>query len=263
MRWLEAGEGVPLVLVHGIPTGPSLWRHVIPRIAGARCLAWEMVGYGRSIPAGRARDISVARQADYLLGWMDALKIARPILAGHDLGGGVVQILAARSPERCAGLFLTNSIGYDSWPVPSVRFLRAIGPLFARSPEGLFALVMRTFLRRGHSEPAKAAEAFDHHWPPYAEADGAAAFVRQIKSLETRDTLTVADRLPELGVPARIVWGAADRFQKIEYGRRFARDLGAELRAIEGGKHFTPEDHPDEVATSLGELVAGAAAAQF
>ena len=45
MRWEEqAGEGLPLVLVHGIPTGPRLWRHVVPRIAaGARCLAWEMV----------------------------------------------------------------------------------------------------------------------------------------------------------------------------------------------------------------------------
>lgn len=65
----------------------------------------------------------------------------------------------------------------------------------------------------------------------------------------------VADRLPQLQMPAHIVWGAADRFQKVEYGRRFARDLGAELREIENGKHFTPEDHPDEVASGLGELV--------
>jgi pimeloyl-ACP methyl ester carboxylesterase len=48
-RWLESGEGVPVVLIHGIPTGPELWRHVIPRISAARCLAWEMVGYGPSL----------------------------------------------------------------------------------------------------------------------------------------------------------------------------------------------------------------------
>jgi hypothetical protein len=42
-----------------------LWRHVLPQVRGGRLLAFEMVGYGESIPAGRDRDISVARQADY------------------------------------------------------------------------------------------------------------------------------------------------------------------------------------------------------
>ncbi len=46
MRWTEAGEGVPVVLVHGIPTSPALWRHVLPQVGGGRCLAFEMVGYG-------------------------------------------------------------------------------------------------------------------------------------------------------------------------------------------------------------------------
>lgn len=45
-------------------------------------------------------------------------------------------------------------------------------------------------------------------------------------------------------LPARVVWGAADQFQKLHYGERLARDLDAPLRRIDGGKHFTPEDHP-------------------
>ena len=32
MRWEEAGEGRPVVYIHGIPTSPRLWRHVVPRI---------------------------------------------------------------------------------------------------------------------------------------------------------------------------------------------------------------------------------------
>lgn len=39
MRWEEAAEGLPLVLVHGIPTCRALWRHVVPRVTGARCFA--------------------------------------------------------------------------------------------------------------------------------------------------------------------------------------------------------------------------------
>jgi pimeloyl-ACP methyl ester carboxylesterase len=53
VRWEESGEGVPVVFVHGIPTSPMLWREVVPRVAGARCLAFEMVGYGYSIPCVR------------------------------------------------------------------------------------------------------------------------------------------------------------------------------------------------------------------
>src|SRR5215218_2961848 len=88
MRWSEEGGGFPFVLLHGISTGPALWRHVLPQVRGGRLLAFELVGYGESIPAGRDRDISVARQADSLLAWLDHLAIEQAVLVGHDLGGG-------------------------------------------------------------------------------------------------------------------------------------------------------------------------------
>ncbi len=46
---------------------------------------------------------------------------AVPVLLGHDLGGGVAQIAAVRAPERFSGLVLTNTVCYDSWPIPSVK----------------------------------------------------------------------------------------------------------------------------------------------
>ncbi len=69
------------------------------------------------------------------------------------------------------------------------------------------------------------------------------------------DTLAVADRLRNLNLPARLVWGTADRFQKIEVGERLARDLHAPRRRIEGAKHFTPEDHPEAVAAEINPLL--------
>lgn len=256
IRWEETGEGQPIVLVHGIPTCPALWRHVVPRITGARCLAWEMVGYGASIPEGRERDISVGRQADYLVSWLRHLGIEQAIFAGHDLGGGGAQIVAVGYPRLCRGLFLTNAIGYDSWPIPSVKAMRMAGPVVQRLPDPAFKQVFRTFIQRGHDDSAKAEEAIEAHWPHYDRHDGAAAFVRQVDSLNVQDTLAVVEELPRLGIPARIAWGAADQFQKIEYGERFARDLAAPLRRIEGGKHFTPEDYPGVMADEIGRLLA-------
>ncbi|CAN5444426.1 hypothetical protein BH23ACT9_BH23ACT9_34570 [soil metagenome] len=161
--------------MHGIPTGPALWRHVVPQLTGVRMLAVEMVGYSRSIPAGREHSIGVAAQAGHLLALLDDLDIDRAVLVGHDLGGGVAQI--------------------------------------------------------------------------------AAALARQASSLDVTDTLAGADQLPGLDVPAAVVWGAADRFQRVEYGARLAKDLGTVLRRIEGGKHFTPEDHPDDVARAIRDVL--------
>ncbi|HWB71728.1 MAG TPA: alpha/beta fold hydrolase [Egibacteraceae bacterium] len=255
MRWQEHGDGFPVVFVHGIPTGPALWRHVVPRVEGARCLAWEMVGYGDSIPAGRDRDLSVRRQADYLLAWLDELGIDSAVLAGHDLGGGVAQIAAVRRRSGCAGLLLTNAIAYDSWPIASVRALRASAPLTRRLPDAAVKPMLAALMYRGHDTTQQAKEALDVHWRPYARHGAARALAHQVRSLDVRDTLAIEDEMPRLDLPARVVWGAADPFQKVHYGERLAWDLGTELRRIEGGKHFVPEDHPERIAAAANELV--------
>lgn len=256
MRWEEAGEGRPVVLVHGIPTSPALWRHVVPRLEGVRALAWEMVGYGESIPAGRGRAISVGRQADHLVAWLRELGVEDPIVVGHDLGGGVAQIAAARNPGLFSGIVLINAIGYDSWPVAPVKAIAALGALVRRLPAGAVARLVQGFIVAGHDDAARRAESAQIHPGPYRRHGDPAAFVRQVQSLHVHDTLAVRDALPRLGLPARVVWGAADQFQTVEYGERFATDLGTDLRRIEGANHFTPEDHPEEIAAAVNELVA-------
>ncbi|HEX9081308.1 MAG TPA: alpha/beta fold hydrolase [Holophagaceae bacterium] len=255
MRWEEQGEGLPVVLIHGIPTNPGLWRHVVPLVRYARCLAWEMVGYGLSIPQGRGRDISVARQAEYLAAWLTALGIEKAVLVGHDLGGGVAQVLAVRHRERVAGLVLVNAVCYDSWPIPRVRLMRALGGLVEKLPNPLLWPAFAQLILQGHDQWRRGWESLPVHWGPYARGDAAEALVRQIRALDPEDTLAVAGRLPELRLPARLVWGAADEFQKIEYGDRLAGDLAAPADVVPGARHFVPEDHPERVAAVIEELL--------
>lgn len=255
VRWEEEGEGPPVVFIHGIPTSPRLWRRVIPLVRNARSMAWEMVGYGASIEEGRDRDISVAKQADYLVAWMREVGLESAFLAGHDLGGGVAQIVAVRRPELVRGLVLANSICYDSWPIPSVKAMRALGFAVERMPDAAFRLVYGGFLRQGHDDSARAKESIAEHWPYYESAGGAEAMIRQVRSLDVEDTLAIAGRIPNLDVPARLVWGAADRFQEIGYGYRLAYELGGKIERVEGGKHFVPEDHPEQVAANVNDLL--------
>ncbi len=131
------------------------------------------------------------------------------MVVGHDLGGGIAQTLAVRHPGLVRGLVLTNVISHDSWPIPQVKPLRAAAPLVERLPEEVFRFVYRSFMFQGHENRRQANEAVAEHFPYYEAADGVAAFIRQMRSLNVRDTLAVADRIPDITVPARIVWGAA------------------------------------------------------
>lgn len=257
VRWSESGSGFPVVLVHGIPTSAELWRRVVPLVKGARSMALEMRGYGESMDARKGRDISVAAQAERLLAWLDAIGITRAILVGHDLGGGVVQIAAVSRPSIAAGLLLTNCIAYDSWPIPSVKMMRAMGPLIRRLPQWIVKAMVTPLFLRGHDDGDIARESLDIHWSRYAARDAGSALIDQMNALDVNDTLRIAGDLPKLrGTPARIIWGAADAFQKVSYGERLAADLGTSVERIDGGKHFTPEDHPEVIARGINELVA-------
>ncbi len=187
--------------------------------------------------------------------WMREVGIESALLVGHDLGGGVAQILAVRQPELVRGLVLMNSICYDSWPIPSVKAMRVMGSAVERLPNSVFRQVYSTFLRRGHDNGERAKESIEEHWPYYERAGGAAAMIRQARSLDVNDTLAIAEQIPNLEVPVRLVWGAADQFQKIGYGYRLAYELGAPIERIEDGKHFVPEDHPEQVIAAVNELL--------
>ncbi len=66
------------------------------------------------------------------------------------------------------------------------------------------------------------------------------------------DTLAVADQIPSLDLPVRLIRGTADRFQNMDYGYRLASDLRAPMERIEGGIHFVPEDHHKRVTATVG-----------
>ena len=257
MRWEEHGDrsedSVPIVMVHGIPTHPRLWRYVIPRVVrvGVRCFAWELVGFGWSMPEGTGRDISVARQADYLYAWLQHQGITRAIFVGHDLGGGVIQQLLTKHPELCQGLMLVDCVAYDNWPVAAVRLAQTITDLIEKLPPVLVKpLFLAGILNLGHDNLPRLIESAQLHWKPYNRSIGPKAFANQLRHLMAADTVAVAGQLSRIKAPARVVWGDADPL-RIATGRRLAAELGAPFVRIPGGRHFTPEDHPETVAAAI------------
>lgn len=266
MRWEEHGEeGPPVVLLHGLPTSPRLWRFVLSELAPdldagrLRCFAWELVGFGHSAREGLGRDVSLAAQTEHLAAFLDALDLRRTVLVGHDLGGGVAQRLAVLAPERVAGLVLVDSVAYRAWPAPPVRVARRAADWIERAPTALLGPLLAATLRwLGHRAPAEASALYRH---AYAGARGARALAHQLRALDPRDTDEVGPALRELALPARVVWGERDPLG-VCAAARLARDLEAPLELIPGAGHFTPEEHPDAVARAIREVVAEAELAE-
>lgn len=103
VRYFEAGEGVPIVLLHGASLGSSadVWtRNLAPLAAhGLRVIAPDLPGFGET---GNPADSSLAYRRDFVLALMNALGIARASLVGHSQSGRIALELALRHPGRVA-----------------------------------------------------------------------------------------------------------------------------------------------------------------
>lgn len=258
MRWEEHGDrhsGIPVVLVHGLPTSPRVWRYLIPYLTADNrpCLAWEQVGFGGSLAEGLGRDLSIGRQAEYLHAWLQDLGIKRALFVAHDYGGGVVQRLLVSHPELCRGLVLTDCVAYDNWPVLAVRLARAFRGLIKRLPPMLVKpFFMAALANLGHDNRARGLASAKLHWQPYQTALGPRAFAHQLAHFSARETRALAPELPrlDLNAPVQLVWADRDPLG-MHSGEQLARDLAAPLQRIPGGRHFTPEDHPEVLAQAV------------
>jgi len=101
---IEAGEGPPLLLLHGIGSSARAFAPALPHLAGRRLIAPDMPGYGGSAPIA---DTAPDGFAAWLAGVLDALALPRADILGHSLGALLAAALARREPGRIGTLLLS------------------------------------------------------------------------------------------------------------------------------------------------------------
>ncbi len=112
-----AGDGLPVVLLHGWALGQHTYRAVIERVAaqGCRVIAPSMPGFGGTGELPPA-DFSLAGYARWVDALLDGIELDEPaVVVGHSFGGGVAIRLAHDHPDRVRSLVLVNSVGGSSW----------------------------------------------------------------------------------------------------------------------------------------------------
>lgn len=105
----RAGEGPPLLLLHGWPEFWLTWAPVMSRLADRYTLiAPDLRGFGDSDKPGS--NFGPNDHAADMIALLDALGVERAGVVGHDVGGAVMQPLARRAPDRVAGLFFFDFV---------------------------------------------------------------------------------------------------------------------------------------------------------
>jgi 2-hydroxymuconate-semialdehyde hydrolase len=262
VAYCEAGNGAPLLLLHGCPFSSFIWRKILPPLSARyRCLAPDLLGLGDTETPPDA-DWSLRAQAAMMLGFLDALDIRRTHVVGHDHGGALAQLLAAEHPERVDRLVLSNAEAYDNWPSPEERpFIRATQvPLLGDVVLWLWSFrpLLRFALARAHAvyDPQVLtpelvdgyiqANLCDRHRRAKMKR-----FLRgQIDPAHTRTTLQLLEGLRRFQRPTLLLWAVDDPHFGPQWAERLARDLPGVVRLelVPHTGHLLMEERPERFA---------------
>ena len=268
VRVLEAGDGPPLILVHGSGMSASTWAPLMSHLGTHRLIAFDLPGFGLSDPfdySGRPLRSHAVAQLTSLL---DALDLKRVPIVGTSLGGMWALCLAVDAPDRVTavaslgvpavalpGMHGDPAFTALSTPLvrqlvarigsPSVAMTRralargAIGPRAAeRAPEGFFEVV-----HEGFRQPGFRTAMLTH-------MQLALRFGRPRPENFLSET-----ELRQLAMPVLMIWGDEDPYGGPEIGRRACALIPDARLEVIPGRHAPFLDDPERCGTLIDDLV--------
>lgn len=239
LHYTLAGQGDPLVFIHGFGLDAAMWDAQWPVFAQHhRVIRYDMRGYGSSsLPAGPYSHV------DDLLALIDSFS-ARPVhLVGLSLGGRVALRVAALHPEAVRSLTLADpALDGHAWTADWLQRWRNIADAAKR---GELAQARKLWREHILFEPA-------NKDPEVAHAlqlmiDRYSGWHWHHPDPGTAPLPAIAERLRSISIPTLVLVGELDLpdFQSI--ARRLALELPrAELRSIAGSGHMSNMEAPQE-----------------
>jgi pimeloyl-ACP methyl ester carboxylesterase len=245
----EEGEGQPLVFLHGMSSCGEAWFQQFEAFRHRfRVLAYDSVNHGHS--SNSPRDEPEPDRADELEGFLAALGIERPILAGNSMGGGTLLRWAARHPDDALALIPSGSgVGQPGEAAPA----RQAGPLDNET----------IFLPFGDSLTDKMKEERPVLYDRYYRIRSTATRIEALRHPRQRSAGSpTREELPELIVkvtsPMLVVVGSLDR--AVPSAERLHHLVeGSRLVVIDGAPHNVyfeaAEEYNAAVSKFLDELL--------
>ena len=254
MRYLEAGSGWPVVLLHAFPLSADLWRPQLEQVPdGWRYLAPDLPGFGPSPTApSDGGPTTVDDLASGVRGFLDALEIERAAIGGLSMGGYVTLALFRAAPERFSRIILADTkSGADTEEGRAGRrkmldLVRTKGP--SAVADDMLPKLLGDTTRRERPELVA-------HVRRMIESNQAAGIAGAIEAMMGRPDST--PMLPRINIPALVVVGEEDRVTPPSESESIHRQLTrAQLVTIPGAGHLSALEAPDHFSRILADFLA-------
>ncbi|GMU36545.1 MAG: alpha/beta fold hydrolase [Phycisphaerae bacterium] len=255
LRYVDEGEGDPVLMLHGNPTWGFFYRRMIEALRGShRAIAPDHVGCGRSDkPAHYA--YTLRQHAANLETLIDHLNLRDITLVVHDWGGAIGFAVAVRRPELFRRFVVLNTAAFFGRVPLRIRMCRPplLGEALVRGLNGFSraALTMAVVHRERMTPQVRAG--YLEPYRTYADRRAVLAFVRDIPTSPAQDSFHVIREIETglsrlVGRPMLICWGGRDfcfndAFLQ-EWRRRFPR---AVVHRFDDAGHYILEDAHERI----------------
>jgi 2-hydroxy-6-oxonona-2,4-dienedioate hydrolase len=263
-RFFVAGDGPPLLLLHGNGDSKFSWSWVLPDLAHThRVYALDLPRFGASMnPASLPTSATFAR---FVAAFMDVLGIERAAVVGNSFGGLIAARLALAAPGRVSALGLVDGAGLGAAVNPLLQQLALPGygdfaVLWGKTGAGArqwaWMRAALVFARAGRAPASWIAEQ-DRLARLPGFSDATVAVLRSLIGWCGQRDL-VLGQLGRLAMPSLVIWGRDDRIFPVCQARVAATFLlHGQLAVIPDCGHLPHVERPDLFTDVLGRFLAG------
>ncbi|MGH2923877.1 MAG: alpha/beta fold hydrolase [Solirubrobacterales bacterium] len=241
---VDAGEGSPILLLHGEPAWSFIWRKTIPPLvaAGHRCVAPDHAGCGRSDKPTDLGWYTVEHHRAITSSLLDDLDLRDVTLVVHDWGGAIGLPLAIARPDRIARIVVLDTVLDPTEVWISERWVE-FREFVERTDDIPVAWVMRTTCSTDPGDDVLAAYDAPHLGPESKVALRAMPMSVERTTETPPEAAKLLEALRRDTRPMRIIWGENDTVLTAQIAERLATSIGRHVDEwIPGAGHGLPED---------------------
>lgn len=241
VTWTERGQGRPFLILHGGagPVSVTGFADLLAASRPVRVLTPTHPGFGgTSRPEGLD---SMAGLAATYAALIDELDLVDVVVVGSSIGGWLTAELALLANPRVGGIVLVDAVGLQLDDHPVADF---------------FSLTMDEVVDLSYAEPDRFRLDLDTLPAPARAAMAGNRAALQVYGGTAMGDVTLHGRIPAIGCPTLVVWGAADRIATPEHGRAYADAIpGARFDLIENAGHLPQLETPERLLEDVWAFV--------
>lgn len=249
IRYLDAGSGSAVLLLHGLGGYADKWRRVIDKLSDShRVIAPDMIGYGLSDKP--VADYTPLFFVDFLERFIDAAGLERPHIVGASLGGQVAAMFAAIHQEYISRLVLVSPAGLMKVSTPALDAY-VMAALYPRP--GSVGHALRLMEGSGRDPSWTLISSFmDNMRRPNAKM----AFMSSLLCFKNAGDLT--PYLNSIEAPTMLLWGYDDPIIPISYAAQFAAAIpDCRFVGLEDCGHTPYVQYPERFAGLVADFLSG------